>query len=311
MRQAPVSIRILATLLVSLQVFSIVLTVWWGMLLLRENARVTAAAAQTLDLKTQSPTRTRAFQQMIIWEGLSFIAAIMTTSLLIFVILLRDRRRALALQRFFASFAHELRAPITSVILQADTLRDETPGKQRGVLFKRLLRQTRRLDDHLGQALRIARHIEGRPLSTEPLAVDKLFSRFRKERREILSGFRLNTQGPPHLQIWADAEGFFMILRNLIENTRRHSGLPEPVADLAWMAEERQVQFVFSDRGKGSPRHHRGEWPEPGDMSPGAGMGLFLIRSLCLGMGGRAQFQGRQGGFQVTFQLPRAHFSHD
>jgi signal transduction histidine kinase len=235
----------------------------------------------------------------------------MTTTILIFVILLRDRRRALALQRFFASFAHELRAPITSVILQADTLRGEPSGNLKGALFKRLLRQTRRLDDHLGQALRIARHIEGRPLSTEPLIVDDLLARFRKERRELLSGFRLHTQGPPHLQIWADAEGFLMILRNLIENTRRHSGLPEPAAELTWAVDERQVQFVFSDRGRGSPRHHRGQWPEPGDMSSGAGMGIFLIRSLCLGMGGSAHFHGRQGGFQVAFQLPRGHFSHD
>lgn len=309
MRQAPVSIRILATLLVCLQVFSIVLTVWWGMLLLREDERVTAAAAQRLDLKTQSPARTRAFRQMVIWEGISFVAAIMTTTLIIFAILLRDRRRALALQRFFASFAHELRAPITSVILQADTLQGETPGNRTGVLFKRLLRQTRRLDDQLGQALRIARHIEGRPLSTEPLGLDGLLQRFRKERKELLTGFQLNMQGPPGLQIWADAEGFFMILRNLVENTRRHSGLAEPKAQLTWEASDRQVRFVFSDLGKGSPRNHRGEWPEPGESSSGAGMGLFLTRSLSQGMGGGAHFEGRQGGFRVFFHFPRGHFS--
>ncbi|MBN8215701.1 MAG: HAMP domain-containing histidine kinase [Spirochaetes bacterium] len=307
MRKIPGSFRILVALLVTLQVFALALTIWWGFLLLREHDRLPGAAAGS------PPREARAnasFHRMVLLEGAAFIAAMGITKAIIILILLRDRRRALALQRFFAAFAHELRAPITSVRLQADTLLASRGRPQRKELLTRLLRQTGRLDDRLAQALRIARHIEGLPVSLEKMDLGGILARFRRERKESLSGFKFETLGPANLCLWGNEEGFLMILQNLVENTRRHGGQKKPAALLTWRAEGDRVYFLFSDQGRGSGRHHAAHWPDPGESSRGAGMGLFLIRSLAQGMGGHASFDGTAPGFRVAFDL-RGERSHE
>jgi signal transduction histidine kinase len=98
--------------------------------------------------------------------------------------------------------------------------------------------------------------------------------------------------------VQADAGALQMVLRNLIENSVRHSQVSPVSVQLTAALRERRVVLDYRDNGRGVPSGagRLGRLFGRGPGSSGAGVGLYLVRRLMQRMGARVHFDASAGG---------------
>jgi signal transduction histidine kinase len=107
-------------------------------------------------------------------------------------------------------------------------------------------------------------------------------------------------------EITGDQTAVQIIIKNLLENSIRHSGRDELKIILS---SERTASGCFvinyRDNGRGVESHQLpklGRLFEKGADSHGAGVGLYLVESLMQRMGGEVEFSGSDGfGAKLIF----------
>jgi signal transduction histidine kinase len=221
---------------------------------------------------------------------------------------------AFSRQRRFASDAsHELRTPLTAIRGQLELLgRQERPEPQEVRRVEEVaLREMARIERLVDDLLLLARLDERAPLARRRLSV-----------RALLEGVVAAQPGPAvRLSSAADGtvdldpERITQVLRNLIDNARRHAGR-EGRVEISASAEDGLLTIRVDDDGPGVPqeerervfdRFHRGD-PSRGRSSGGSGLGLPICRSIVAAHGGEiwigdsplggARVAVRLGGFQ-------------
>ncbi len=217
-----------------------------------------------------------------------------------------ERIQALVLsqRRVLASASHELRSPLARLQLALELLAPEEGDADRAEVHAEAIRDVGELDQLIGDVLLGAR-LEARALTPrrEPVALEPLL---RAEAERVGA----NLSGPADT-VQADPTLLRSLVRNLLENARRHGGGEvelwlEPGPD--------RVVLVVADRGPGVPEELRDRIFEPFYRAPGhressggVGLGLALVRWIAEAHGGTARNLPRDGGgsrFEVS--LPRA-----
>src|SRR6185437_12049344 len=178
---------------------------WWATKIGQQARRIAMLEAMRgADGAAAEWSRTRL---MLVGESVSFLALLLAVSLLLAWMYWREHQRTRAIQGFFAAVTHELRTPLTSIRLQAEAIAE---GEQGAQLAQRLLEDSHRLESQIDKTLELAR--------IQPDLA-------------LAHGTRLDVRAhvdaalPP---VQADAAALQMILRNLIENSVRHSRM-DPV----------------------------------------------------------------------------------
>ncbi len=286
-------------------VLQLALVAWWATVIGRQAQRI--ATLESLSGADHGATaaqwsRTRL---MLAGESTSFLALLLVVSLLLAWLYWREHRRTRSIQAFFASVTHELRTPLTSIRLQAEAIAEGAGGAQ---LARRMLEDSHRLESQIDKTLELARIEGGGPLSEQAIPLHSWLTRS-LESLAAAHGERLELRAhvdaslPP---IQADAGALQMILRNLIENSVRHSGV-DPVRVRLTAAEHgARVVLEYQDNGHGvRPGTGRlGRLFGRGAESSGAGVGLYLVRRLMQRMGGRARFDTAPGdGFRAELDF--------
>jgi signal transduction histidine kinase len=233
---------------------------------------------------------------MLVGESSTFLALLLVVSLLLAWLYWREHRRARSMQAFFASVTHELRTPLTSIRLQAEAIAE---GERRAELARRLLEDSSRLESQIDKTLELARIEGGGPLSEQSIPLHTWSDRS-LEGLSAAYGDRLDLRAhldasvPPVL---ADSGALQMILRNLIENSVRHSGATSVSVRLTASLRNEHVVLEYQDNGMGlsGPSPRLGRLFARGANSSGAGVGLYLVRRLMQRMGGRAKFNTAPG----------------
>lgn len=213
---------------------------------------------------------------------------------------------------FTASFAHELKTPLTSVIGYADTLRS------------RALTQEQRFEaaDYIFS--------EGKRLEAMSLALLDLFALEREtpEFRSV-SALRLARETERSCQNLMEKQGVRLVLHvetaeifcspeliktvlyNLLDNARKASEVGGTV-ELIGTSADRGYRFCVQDHGRGIPPEALHRITEPFYMvdksraraSGGAGLGLALCDRIARLHGTRLTFSSPQGqGTTVSFEL--------
>jgi two-component system phosphate regulon sensor histidine kinase PhoR len=215
---------------------------------------------------------------------------------------------------FVANLAHELRTPVASLSLAAETLSGGLPPQETATFAARIAEETR--------------YIEGLLRTVSELAL------FEGEVKLQISEFNMHTvvldtwrrvvarQGhgqladevPPDLWVRADPVRVAEVLQNLFENAHRFSPVGRPVTVGAEPGASETLVWVV-DHGPGIPptelprvferfykvdraRTRRGD---------GSGLGLALSKHLVSAHGGRIWAEsGDDGGTRVCFTLPAA-----
>jgi len=230
-----------------------------------------------------------------------------------------ELRRLSALRADFVSLvSHELRAPMASVIGCAQALRhrwSELRPEQRDSFLAVIEGETSRLAGLVGDVLDTSRIEAGTfPVTFAQVDVEELVrdtvtvvAAGNEEvtlRTEIASGI------PP---VRGDRERLHQLLLNLLANAVKYTVTGDEIEVRAG-AENGTVCVSVRDHGPGiAPEQHRlvfekfGRVDHGGKSMPGAGLGLFIARSIAEAHGGSLEVESQTGsGANFTLRLPLA-----
>ncbi|NJN19707.1 MAG: GAF domain-containing protein [Oscillochloris sp.] len=230
-------------------------------------------------------------------------------------ILLRDR--------FLSIASHELKTPLTSLLLQTQLLQRRVD--QAGLLPEReqqtlqtVANQGRRLERMVSTLLDISR-IERNQLaiSVEPVDLCALVKRIAGEIQPTSEVHRITClTGETELLVAGDELRLEQVVQNLIQNAIKYSPAGGPI-ELVVERHESQVCVTVYDRGIGLPedalpqlfeRFYRAPNADPSQIS-GLGIGLYIVREIVRLHGGSVSAARRtdgQGGSSFRVCLPQA-----
>lgn len=301
------NVRWLAGVAILWVLLLIALMAWWGWVVREQSQRI-VELERVAGLDTSvADAQWQVTQRMLAWEGGTLLVLLAGLSIALVWLYLRDQRRTNALRAFFASVTHELRTPLTSIRLQAESLAD---SGNTSPLLERLLEDTSRLEAQVEKTLELARIEGGGELNLQPLPIQAWLQRQVQSRAAARAvQIELSTPSPDGALVLADRSALEIIFRNLIENTARHSDSTPARARIAARENGAEVVVSFTDAGRGfaGEAQRLGSLFFRGQRSQGAGVGLYLIRTLMQRMGGHAEFASRPGaGFETRLHFRRA-----
>ncbi|MEW6338310.1 MAG: sensor histidine kinase [Acidobacteriota bacterium] len=213
----------------------------------------------------------------------------------------RLQRLVEAQRRVLASASHELRSPLARLRVALELMRESRPA----AVVDQAVAEVEELDT-LVEELLLAGRLEVQPplVPAEPVDVTALLQAEAARTGAAVAG------APAWLR--ADPRMIRVLLRNLLENARRHGGGSAVEAGVeAVPSAPPGVRVWVADRGPGVAEADRERIFEPffrpADHSEGRdggiGLGLFLVRSIARRLGGDAVCLPREGGgsrFVVT-----------
>jgi two-component system sensor histidine kinase KdpD len=223
---------------------------------------------------------------------------------------LDERRR-----EFLAVVTHDLKSPLTSILGYVKLLLDaQDAGSADDIRqFAGIIeRQGQRMLDMIEQLVVATGVNEGAPvLSREPIDLRSILDQQVDAFGAVLGGRRLEIDVPEELPIvYGDPSAVEHILANLLDNAVKYSPDGSEV-EVRIESDERELFVTVADRGPGIAeevlprifeRYRRGDSHAEGGN---VGLGLFIVRSLTQGHGGRVWAENREGGgAKITFTLP-------
>ncbi len=283
----------------------LLLMIWWAWHLIDQSRHIAELSAMAGVPQQEIAAESARTFRMVFWEGGTFLVLLLTITGALYWYYRRDIQRARGTQAFFAALTHELRTPLTSVRLQTEAIAAGEPTQE---LIDRLLVDTHRLESQIDKTLELARIEGGGRLAEQAIRLDQWLQR-------VLGGIvaaegdgaELRVAVEPGLPaVSGDTAALQLILRNLVENSRRHGDRSLIHIDVEARRNGSAVELRYRDDGKG----YQGD-PDAlgrlflrGGESRGTGVGLYLVRVLMDRMGGSVRFSNAEGGgFAATLNF--------
>jgi two-component system, OmpR family, sensor histidine kinase KdpD len=216
-------------------------------------------------------------------------------------------------REFLAVVSHDLKAPLTSILGYSRLLRDlghRATDEQTREFTEIIDKQARRMLQMIEQLLMATSVEQGAPvLAREPLDLERIVREEVAAFGGVLAGRPVTVHVSEELPIvYGDRSAVEHILANLLDNAAKYSEDGSPI-DIGIESADEEVRIGVADRGPGIPEEHlsgvfdRYQRGSPGGS--GVGLGLFIVRSLAQGHGGRVWAENRRGGgAEVFFTLP-------
>lgn len=277
----------------------------------------TVSAARRRALEEQLASR----QRRDIWEG-SFLVLVLLATLGLIGVTLRQRTELLRRQQnFLAAVSHELKSPLASLKLSAETLLMRDPdfeGRKR--LGDRMVLSIERLNTMVSNLLSAAQLDKGGvQLEPEELALDDVTARAAQPFIELAStaNIDLRLEVPSGLHVRADPTAASLVIANLIDNAGKSvKAKGAGVVQVTARREGGEVRLDVLDDGLGfdpalADRLFE-EFFRAGDelrrRTKGVGLGLHIARNFVELDGGRirAESDGPGRGARFTVWWPSA-----
>jgi PAS domain S-box-containing protein len=229
------------------------------------------------------------------------------------------RRAVKARDELLATVAHDVRAPLALISMNAERLARVAPAGDAGQAVRKIGESTARAT---GQLLRLiddlldatsidagGLRLEPRPQGAETLvrdAVDAMLG-FAGEKRQALLTDLLD----PSVVVRCDRARILQVFTNLVGNAIKFTPAGGSIL-LEVEPREAEVELRVRDSGPGIPAEHlervweRGWRADPSDRR-GAGLGLYISRAIVEAHGGRIWATSSPGqGATFHFTLPRS-----
>ena len=252
--------------------------------------------------------------------GVIAFALIIAGIIVYTVFLVRELHRNDQQDAFLNAVTHELKTPIASIRLYLQTLQSrEVTEAQRAEFYGMMLADADRLQQTVEQVLKAG--AAGQRVSVghrAPVDVAALAEEAREvaRRRHHLSADAITLTVGAEAGAYVDGDGDALrtAFSNLLDNAVKYSREQVRIAiDIAAPAAD-IVRVRVIDQGVGIPhsqlkrifrRFHRFQWR--GSKVKGTGLGLYIVRSIVRGHGGRvfATSDGQGRGSTFTIELPR------
>jgi signal transduction histidine kinase len=237
-------------------------------------------------------------------------------------LLWRDVQREVGMARlrsqFVSGVSHELKTPLTSIRMFAETLLQRRPEdwETQAEFLSTIVDESTRLSRLLGNVLEFSA-IEGGKRQYQFVAGDLgevLQAAVRTIQQRLDSeGFTLDTDVEEGLApVPMDGDAIEQAVLNLLTNAMKYSGKSRRI-DLAAKREGEEVSISVSDRGLGISAteqrrifesFYRGGSPDVEEI-PGTGLGLTLVQHIAEAHGGSVEVESTPGrGSTFTLRLP-------
>lgn len=232
----------------------------------------------------------------------------------------RARQEAAARQEVLAIVSHDLRTPLSAIVLGSALLAETLPENDQPRGPRRQLQVIRnaadRMTDLIDEMLDTAR-IEAGTLTVHMETcdvgetIDKTIEMFQLRAAGKSVALR-REPSPPGVQVRADSTRLLQVLSNLTGNAVKFT---PPGGEITVRAETTHdhVLFTVEDTGPGIPEDQREHlfdpyWQAAGSEQRGSlGLGLFICKSLVEAHGGTIWVEPREGGgSRFLFTIPRA-----
>ncbi len=197
-----------------------------------------------------------------------------------------------AQRRVLVHASHELRSPLARLRMSLEMMSGTEAQKERAA------RDVAEVDGIIDEVLEASR-LEARGPVERMEAVDllALLAEEGARHRAEVGGEAVVTKGDPRL--------LRRLVRNLLENARRHGG-EGPIEARVERGEPSGARLLVLDRGPGVPEDERERIFEPfhrssdrAETGQGFGLGLALVRQIARAHGGEARCRPRDGGGTV------------
>lgn len=217
-------------------------------------------------------------------------------------------------KRMVSDVAHELRAPLTNIRCELESMQDglTAPTPERiASLHEETMHLAHLVDDLQDLALAEAGRLE---IDAQPVPVAALAKRAAAgmEMRARERGVTIGAEGDDDLHVVADARRAVQILTNLLANAVAHMETAGEVR-ITWERSGSEAIIRVIDSGAGIPldelprifeRFYRVDVSRSRSTG-GAGLGLSIVRQLVAAQGGRVWAESAVGiGSTFSFTLP-------
>jgi PAS domain S-box-containing protein len=224
----------------------------------------------------------------------------------------RDRQEILAV------VSHDLRSPLNTIAMAADSIQERARSAQRqdedtrtvAMIARAAARMLRMTQDLLDVSSIEANQLAIDPKPTRVTAIvhellEALDGTARERSLELTA-----TQTDPTLVVYCDRDRILQVLTNLVGNALKFTG-PGGRIDVAIEPNGDQVRFIVCDTGSGiSPElvpHVFDRYRQAAETaSQGRGLGLFITKGIVEAHGGVIRVDSEPGlGTAFEFSLPR------
>lgn len=282
---------------------SIALLVGWTLVMLR-NAEFTKEVFQNT---------------LLMVAGIVSIAVIMAVLVLFTVFLVREILELRRQTSFIDSVTHELKSPLASLKLCAETLaRPQLDESGRHALQKMMVSDIARLSsviDGILDASRVER--SDRALAFQEIEVAQLVQESVRHACALakLSPECIDVQVPDDLVMEADPHALRTIVDNLVSNAIKYSEDAQGIRVRMWAKEGRGVWLQVQDQGIGIAKEDLKRifqrfYRAPEEMvrkRHGTGLGLFVVAAFVKDLGGSIEVRspGLGQGSTIEIRFPR------
>lgn len=273
--------------------------------------RATIHASVIAQLEAERTSRIRRYA----WEGGFFLVVLGLGMAILSQTIRREADLRRRQQNFIAAVSHELKSPLASLRLTAETMALRNPDPERNAtLVGRLLADTERLDDMIHKLLDASRLERGRiELRPEAIGLAQVVAEARRELESRASERKvaIRPEVPEDLEVLADPVAARTVVRNLLENAIQATAAQGGgEVRLRGHRAPDAIHLEVCDDGVGFPPDEAkrifDKFYRPGDemnravRTAGTGLGLYIVERL---MGGRVRAASLGPGRGATFDV--------
>lgn len=198
----------------------------------------------------------------------------------------RETRLA-SLGRLTASIAHEIRNPLASVQSAADILMESSEDKQVNFLAEKIINNAKRMNVIISDILNLFQSASrNKRLIHLNTFIKTIVSQASSDALTKAAVVRMHLDKTQKYSVYFDEGHLSQILNNFIMNSIRYAGVEQVEIDITTQVSEvgRLIYLDVADNGKGVAEEDRDLIFEPffSKHNKGTGLGLYLVREMCL-----------------------------
>ena len=231
----------------------------------------------------------------------------------------KERREEENRREFIATISHELKTPISAILMSLQLLEDKRVGSlntEQEELSQSIKENSERLLNITGELLNMTQVESGKlqikPKITKPIELIEYALKANRVQAEKF-GIQIEVEYPEDKisKLFVDSEKIAWVLTNLLSNAIRYSPEYSRVIIGAKQKDEKHIELYVKDFGKGiDARYHDSIFEPyfrvPGTKVQGSGLGLSISRDFVEAHGGKLTIEseiGRGSKFSLTLAV--------
>jgi signal transduction histidine kinase len=298
------------TIFLLIQVLWILVMVVWVKWYLEKDAQLSLLAQR---LTSQNDADRLGWLPLV--QGGVLLTLILAGATVIFLYWNKQHRLNRMQRAFVSNITHELKSPVASIRLAAETmaLRRLSPG-QTGEFLSMMLDDVDRLTALIDRILSAARIERQRgKYSLEPVSMRRFLEEMLEEDRHLFEkdGHDVVLEKGGDARVAVDRPAMRMVFANLLENAVRYSPRGSSIR-IRLHRDLRRCRLDVIDSGAGIARKDLKNvfkmfWRGEGSLATGTGLGLHIVRHIVRDHKGKvwATSQGPGRGSTFSISLPR------